>query len=373
MKKYYFLLFIPTVLFISCKKSAELPPVIDPVVVVPKDTIIPGSVKIKKIDSIRNSFKNNTGKYVLLSDSVWADHNGITLRVQMKGDYVLSNFAVQSLIEPRIFPGSMIKGNTIVDLGYAPLTGYQQIPLRIYSTSPSFNIISKEVLPSVAATKAFIKESLEPVNGGQVDQFNFQNGTPFQNYSEISINTRTTWDFSNLVILKNGDNGHIKKKNGFYVNFDLSIFSIMSDPVTASGSFFAPGINVAAIPDNPQIISSVTYGRKAIIAIESDADFAQIKSAFQATANQSATAADQQILKESTITIYMNGFKKNDTDNIKTLEGYDKVSLFIKTLLASGKYTKEDYGVPVEFTCNGVSDFSTARFGFKYRLDFPVK
>jgi len=373
MKNNYTFLFLLIVLFISCKKGTEVLPDTDPpVVVVPIDTINTATNKIRKIDSIRNLIKSNTAKYMLLSDSVWADNNGITLRVQMKNDFVTANFVVQPQLEKRIYPGALIKGNTVVDLRYEPLTGYQQIPLHIYSTSPSFNIISKKVLPSLNAADGFIKESLGAANGGQVDSFIFQNGNPFQNYSEISINTRTSWDFATLVIVKPGDNGHIKKKTGFYVNFDLTLFSVMTDPVTEEGSFFAPVVNVSSIPNNPLIVSSVTYGRKAIIAVESDADFNSIKAAFQATVNKNASSADQKILEEATITIFMNGFNQKDTESIKAAKGYEKVSLFAKTLLASGTYNKEDYGAPVEFFCNSVTDFATARYGFKFRLDYPV-
>lgn len=373
MKNYYVFLSLLAVLCVSCSKSKDVPVVTAPVIPVPpKDTVTAPDVKVRKIDSIRNAIKSNAGKFTVLTDSVWANNTGITFRVEMTDNFNTTEFAVQPDIQNRIYPGSLIKGNSVVDLQYTPVTGYQQNSLFIYSTSPRFEIVSKKVLPSLSATQTFIKESFKPVSGGQVDLVDFQNGTAFTNYSEISMNTRTSWDFSKLVILKPGDKGHIKKKNGFYVSFNLSIFSVVVDPVTEEGSFFAPGVNVGSIPDNPLIVSSVTYGRKAVIAIESDADFAQIKAAFQSAVNNNATDADQKLLKEATIVTYMTGFNNRDTESVNAAQGYDRVSLFVKTLTASGTYTKEEYGVPTGFYCNTVSNFATARYKFKFRLDYPV-
>ena len=379
MKNLFFPLLIATVFIISCEKNEEPPikeePVtpVKPTDSVPADTVPAADVKIRKLDSIRKIVAANGSKYSIISDSVWADNNGITFRVQTKGDLVTTAFSVTPAIEQKIFPGALLKGNTFLNGTYAPLTGYQQNPVVLLSNSPLFDEDSGKITPSLALTNSFIKSSLAGSKSGQVDAIGFSNGIAFENYSEISMNSRASWDFSSLVIRQLGNHGHIKKKYGFYATFDLSIFSLDADYFGEGGSIFAPGTDAAAIPDNPVIISSVTYGRKAIIAIESDAAFQQIKTAFQAVIDKKASDADKKLLQESTITISMRGFNEEATKTIQVLKGYDQVSLFAQTLTGSGTFSATDYGVPVDFYCNSASDRSTVRKGFNFRLDYPVK
>lgn len=378
MKHLFSLLIIATVLFISCEKNEEPPIKEEPIIPVippdstPVDSVPTADAKIRKLDSIRKIVAANSSRYSIISDSVWADNNGITFRVQTKDDFTAS-FSISPAFQDRIFPGALLKGNTMLNRSYDPLTGYQQHPVTLYSTSPLFKENSPEIIPSLALTNSFIKSSIAASKPGQVDGVGFNNGTAFQNYSEISMNNRLSWDFSGLVIRQSGDHGHIKKKNGFYVTFDLAIFSLDADYFGNGGSIFAAGIDAAAIPNNPIIVSSVTYGRKAIIAIESDAAFQQIKSAFQAVTDKNASDADKKVLQESTITVSMIGFSNEVTKSIQVLKGYDQVNLFVQTLTTSGSFSASDYGAPTEFYSNSAVDLSTVRSGFRYRLDYPVK
>jgi len=372
MRPYYLFPVLLAFLFVSCKKNPDTPVIPDPPTTGPKDTVTAPDVKLRRIDSIRNIVKGNSGKYTVVSDSVWANNNGITFRVQMNKDLYTTDFQLQPNILERIYPGSLLKGNTVEELRYQSLTGYQQNKVTLYSTSPAFTNIFRTVQPSLLENNKFIKESLPATNAGQVDAVSFQNGSKFENYGEIAISTRNSWDYASLVILKQGDNGHIKKKNGFYLNADLSLFSVAIEPVTPEGTFFGPGINPGSVPDKPLLVSSVTYGRKAMIAIESDATFDQIKAACQATTDKKATAADQKLLNEAIVTVYMSGFKNPVPQSTNTPNGYERVNQFIRLIESSGTYNRDDYGTAISFTLNSAVDFSTARFGFKYRLDYPV-
>lgn len=360
-------------LCLACKKDPKVTP--DPVgpVTVPVDTGKTApikSTKFAKIDSIRKVISAKA-TYDVLSDSVWADSAGITFRVQAKGSFMTNQFSPTPLSKNRIYPGSLLKGNTILNQKYEALTGYPQNAVTIYSSLLSVELFSTAV-PSLGETTKYIKAFLGNSTGGQVDAISFSNGSSFTNYSEISINTGTSWDFSSLAILRPADNGHIKKKNGFYATIDLSLFSVLLDP-TSEGGYFAPGTNIGSIPDNPVIIEGVTYGRTAIVAIESDEDFNTIKTAFQSVLNNESAAATQKLLNEATITLYMEGFNETETRNVKTATGYTQLSLFSTAVKNSGSYSANDYGSPIRFFAGTIADNTSVKYGFNYRLDYPIE
>lgn len=366
MKKYipYFCI-SALLLTASCSKkdNALFDPPANPAVPAPVPVPVPAAeTRQKKIDSLRLAIKGSLKSATVISDSVWAENSGITFNVQAGGDFITNEFAVAPAYADRIYPGALLAGNTLSDRQFTAVTGYNQKPVVIYSISPLFAVMDRTVIPSLAVTNTFLKESLKPSTGGQIESLTYTAGSPFSNYSEISINTRNSSDYRNIVIKNPGDHGHIKKKNGYYVNYDLSVFTVTIDPVNLTDIATA----------NPVIVSGVTYGKKAILTIESDATFNEINAAYQSASQNRATDAETKLLNESTITTDMLGFNASDIQQINSSTGYTRVSLFTKSLNSAALVTATNYGVPTKFSCHTATDFSIVKHGFGYKLDFPV-
>lgn len=367
MKRYLNTLLLLSTLVFACKKGEQpetpvtTPPVVPPIV---KPG---GSSKTFKIDSIKSVVRKNDF-YKLISDSVWADSTGISFKVQVNDNIPETALYFPNTNNATVYPGSVLQKNSIEDLSYKPFTpvGSKQKPLVIFSSATSFIPSMTTIVPSAAGTENFIKTAFK---GKGSDDFSYANGSEFNNYSEITMAQRINWDFSSLVIHKHGDKGQIKRKTGFYVGYRLSLFNLTVDlQASGDGQMFEPALTTG----DPIFVSQVVYGRTAIIAVESDATFQQIRQCFMNVKSGKETADDKKILQDAIITTYMRGFKTDDISNIQTAKGYDKVNLFTKALIAGGAYSVADYGVPINFCVNKIEDNQPVVFRFNYRLDFSI-
>lgn len=376
MKNHYFLFFMLTAMFIACKKAPKLAEKTDPpVVVVPKDTTKIVSTKTIKIDSIRKAFALRSSKSIFntISDSVWKDSTGITFLVELRDGETSSTFSLGPVVDERqLFPGSLIKGKSLDDFSFTPLTGYVLAPVTIYSSDYSFDIL-ENVNASKKVIDDYIKKQLERAGSKQINSAQYSSGQPFGNYGEISLFSYYSWDFSSLLNLKPGEHRKIKKKNGLYSTVTLSLFSVTAEtPMT--GHFFGPGVNPASVPDHPLMIIDVTYGRSALIAFESDAPYNDIQSAFNRMMNKTATANDLSLFQNATITTFARGFKPDDMNQLKNAKGAELVERYRIMVEAGGNRSANEYGVPIQLILGKASEISAPFFKHKskHRLDYPI-
>ncbi|NQX41563.1 Thiol-activated cytolysin [Pedobacter steynii] len=364
---------------IACKKAPKHPETgTPPVIVVPKDTTKKDTTKVivqpkrLKIDSIR---KDLSGRSIIrvMSDSVWRDSTGVTFFVELKDYPDISTIVLGPVADDsQVYPGALIKGKSLADFSFKALTGYALAPVDVLPSDWSFDLVDNMPI-SKKSMEDYIKKQMTRGGTRKVHAMAGTIGEPFENYAEISLNQRHSWDFSNLLNVKPGENRRIKKKTGLYSSATLRIFGITTYP--KEGKFFAPEVNPASIPDEPLVVRDVTYGRTATIAIESDAPFAEIKSAFNAAEEKSLNASHRSLLQNATITIFVRGFSTGDTNHLKSLRGAEQVEKYFAMIAAANTVSVNDYGAPVELmTSNATStDNSFHRYQYKYRLDYPIK
>lgn len=369
MKRALNALLLLSMLVFACKKGEQPEPPVTTPPVVPPIVKPGGSSKTFKIDSVKSVVRKNDF-YKVISDSVWADSTGISFKVQVNDNIPETALYFPNTNNATVYPGSLLQKTNIEDLSYKPFTpvGSKQKPMVIFSSATGFTPFSTTIVPSAAGTENFIKTAFKG-NGKGTTDFSYTNGSEFKNYSEITMAQRINWDFSSLVIHKPGDKGQIKRKTGFYVRYRLSLFDLSVDwQASGDGQMFEPALTTG----DPIFVSQVVYGRTAIIAVESDATFQQIKQCFVNVQSGKETADDKKILQDAIITTYMRGFKTDDINNIQAAKGYDKVNLFTKAMIAGGTYSPADYGAPINFYVNKIEDNHPVVFRFNYRLDFSI-
>lgn len=375
MKKHYFLFWMLPAVFLACKKDPKLPdPVEPPVVVVPKDTTkTDKGIKTKKIDSIRKAvlLRSTRSIFDISSDSVWKDSTGITFRVEMK-DPETSVTLSPSADYNQVFPGSLIRGKSVDDFSFKPLTGYGAPFLNIIPTDHTFDLVDKMSI-SKKSFDDYIRKQLTRGGSEQIESAFFSSGDPFENYAEISIYSRYSWDISNFLNLKPGENRKIKKKNGLYSTLDMSLFSITAYALP-DGNFFAPGTNPTAVPDDPLVVRDVTYGRMATIAIESDASFKEIHAAFAAARTKNMSAEHRSLLQNAIVTPFVRGFNVDRMNQLKNFKGAELVEKYLELIESGGTVSVNDYGAPIKVLLSKADLWEGPfyRHHFKYRLDYPV-
>lgn len=381
MKAYHFLFFTLIAMSIACKKASKLPETgTPPVVVVPKDTTKKDTTKVivqpkrLKIDSIRKDLARKF-RINILSDSVWRDSTGVSYLVELMeylDDAVITLGPLAD--DSQIFAGSLVKGKSIADFSFKPLTGYALAPLDVLPSDWTFDIIDKMQV-SKKTMDDYLQKQMSRSGTRQISPMYVSDGEAFVNYAEISIYQRYAWDFSNLLNLKAGEIRRIKKKTGFFSVADLFAFDIATH-TSEEGNFFAPGVNPASVPDEPIIIRVVSYGRAATIAIESDASFDQVKAAFNGARTKNLSADHRSLLQNAKITTFARGFNANDVNQLKNLKGAELVEKYCAMVgPAASTISPKDYGAPINMMITKVdkNNNSFHKIRFKYRFDFPIK
>lgn len=120
------------------------------------------------------------------------------------------------------------------------------------------------------------------------------------------------------------------------------------------------------LSDSPVYVNSIIFGRMAIIAIESDYSFNELKAAVKASFSAGVVGGEinisaeyKKILQESTMRLFVSGGIGQDV--AKIVEGYNEFNNFI---VNGGEFTKDVPGVPIFFTANYAEDNSVFRTSF---------
>lgn len=161
-------------------------------------------------------------------------------------------------------------------------------------------------------------------------------------------------------------NQKIKSKSGLFARVVQKNFSVIMDyPI--GGNIFQNENDLKAVASkNPVYVNSIIFGRMAIIAIESNYEYHELKAAFQAalTAGKVGVELDisaeyKKILQDAQMKLMVSG---GDNQQVaKILEGYNEFKNFI---IEGGEFTKEVPGVPIFFTANYAQDNSVFNTSF---------
>lgn len=362
MKIHYFLILL-LIIAAGCKKN-KVEPAVTPT---PSVTPVPGkqasSTKALRLDSIRNSIPKSICR--IISDSTWTDSSGVTLTIELNQE---NNVFYTAENNDFIYPGALLKGNTFENAKYRPVTGYQQQPIEVFTDALFFDPFVSTHVPSAAATNDFITRGYH--SGSEtVSPFSYNSGR-FRNYDEIGLAHLYNLKLSDFLPGKAGAKRFITKKNAYYISYKLEFFTLGLNNIY--DQILAAGIDPASIPNEPVVVWNTTYGRLAILAIESDADESTVNAAYKAILNNNASAAQIQLFRDAELSAFMMGYSSNEVNNIKQAKGAEFIDLFSKTIIKGSTYTPADYGAPISFNVAGLKDRTGIYKKFRYKLDYKL-
>lgn len=160
------------------------------------------------------------------------------------------------------------------------------------------------------------------------------------------------------------ESNKIKHKTGLFARVCQKNFNGVID-YPDDGNIFKNNSKLSIYP-NAAYINSITYGRMAIISIESDYSYSEVKSAFKIALNIkkvngeiSMDAHAKKLLQEADIRIWVRG--GNGADVVKTIAGFDEFANFI---VNGGTFTKDVPGQPIFCTANRADNNSAFTLQF---------
>jgi thiol-activated cytolysin len=160
-------------------------------------------------------------------------------------------------------------------------------------------------------------------------------------------------------------------KTKILVNFTQAYYTIDVDTPTSPSKFFAAGTTVADLEpwvnteSPPVYVQSITYGRRVIFSVQTNASSQEIKAALEAAykgvavnASGSVSVAHKEMLRDSTIRAFVLGGSGNDAAAV--IDGFDSLAEYIKK---GGSYSSESPGAPIAYKL-AYLDNAVTKLGF---------
>lgn len=257
-----------------------------------------------------------------------------------------------------VYPGMILKGEELINGKMMPVTEKAD-PLGLVFTTPSF-YISQFQQPNYINYMREFKKALndDSFSGQQIEGFEYDL-KQFSMYSEMKLAFGTNVDICSLLKIGSSYDSHkIRHRTGLFARVCQKNFEGVID-YPEDGNIFSINSKLSEYP-NAVYINSITYGRMAIISIESDASYNEVKSAFKIALSLKKVngeilmdAHTKKLLQEADIRIWIRG--GNGADVVKTISGFDEFTNFV---INGGTFTKDVPGQPIFCTANRVDDNS---------------
>lgn len=338
---------------------------------VPEPTKIKVSDFNQTLQSLLDRKKQNTT--TVLRDSVWTDGTGKTLFLESDGLP-----AVKETIRQRIHLGAIIKGDQIEDVENIspmaiPLT--MRNPITIYASFPTDSISRVVAAPAPSQDKSYITAALKAGSGDQLSSFSYSMAQ-FKRYSEMQLSFGASLNIGSLFNLSFSQDAKIEdNKTRVRAEFTQENFTVNIEPPLYE-PFIKEGSDLSIFGDySPLIVSSITYGRKGIMTVESDSSFNSVKSAVQAVfsipfvpgtpmdsiaLSAHLTQSQIRLIQSSELKTYVIG--SDGRDVVQTIRGIEG---FAALIINGGRFTPEVPGVPLSYTLSYLSDFAAYRHRFE--------
>ncbi len=281
----------------------------------------------------------------------------------------MKDMALFTASNEKIHPFSIIDGSTILSGAYVTKNNKRN-PIVLYSDLPVKNPEYASVVvedPSAANIQRAVRTlSQRPLAGGQAARINFSSSeVTSKDEMKMRLNVHTDGFWVSSI-----DNSfeYSSSKSDFTLmaEFEQLYFSInVNDlPVNPKDIFTE---DIGTIPNDLVYVSSVTYGRKAVLLIKLSNTTQEIvnklKIAINAGFKKATIDADLQLKKavqSSEMSGYVFGGNANDAAGVALTGTAEQKIQALNTYISNGAtFNANNPGVPLYYTLNFVNDNAT--------------
>ena len=265
-----------------------------------------------------------------------------------------------------IYLGAVYTAKSVEDLSYDWISKPVD-PIDVSFTFPRY-FFDEIQRPSVSAMYRSLNKAVESPQfvGKQSLAFEYDMRQFFK-YSELKLAFGANLNIASIFKLDASVNyTNIKSKSGLFARVVQKNFAMIMDYPYDGNIFLNNDDLQGVLSDSPVYVNSIIFGRMAIIAIESDYSFNELKAAVKASFSAGVVGGEinisaeyKKILQESTMRLFVSGGIGQDV--AKIVEGYNEFNNFI---VNGGEFTKDVPGVPIFFTANYAEDNSVFRTSF---------
>ncbi len=258
-----------------------------------------------------------------------------------------------------IYPGALIKGESILDGSYVPVS-VDRKPITISTSLQGAEIVSVMVEDPKLST---VREAVNGLMSQEYDVPPANLGFTVENiysreqmdlalnisYSSGINSVSSSFDFSNTEIRSRVVAKFIQN----YYTLDLDLPSKPSDLIDGDP-------NVANFGSlMPMYVSTVTFGRMALFTIESELSETEVHTYLEASygaVDGDASADFEKLSAKSTMKVYVLGGSGEDAS--ATINGFQDFKNYITR---GGNFSKSSPGAPISYKVRYIHDNSIAR------------
>lgn len=272
-----------------------------------------------------------------------------------------------------IFPGSLLKGNSIQDMNFKPITASVK-PVTVSMSIPALNKKTAFTIeqPSLSKTRQLVQDYIQSADFTQNGTLSYS-VEQFTSYDELKVafgsNVNTRSLFGKNSSSTNIEEGMIAKRTGFYVKFYQTSFTLDMD--IPSGSL-VNDTNLDTGGVEPVYVSSISYGRMGVLAIETN----ELTETARTTINESfnklfvkgesyLTEDEKKFLNGADFNLYLIG--GSGVTAVQSFKGYEA---FVNHI-SKGTFSKSQPGVPIFCSYSYLKDNSPVKTTFKFDIKNP--
>lgn len=258
-----------------------------------------------------------------------------------------------------VYPGLVLSGSSISAPPLRP-TALSTLKDSIDVCFDMPGYYCERIYPRGTSYKNALNHALKSpdFSGEQLEQFEYDL-KQFSRYDEMKLAFGANVNVAKILRLDASyDKTKIKHKTGLFARVYQRNFTATMD-YPSDGNLFKNNNDLNSFSDDVYI-NSIVYGRLAIISIESDSSYNDVKSAFKASLNigkfggeASLDVKSKKILDNSDVHVYILGGEGNTA--AQTFSG---ISKFMDFITSGGVFSKNKPGVPIYITTNYLKDNS---------------
>jgi hypothetical protein len=264
-----------------------------------------------------------------------------------------------------IYPGGMLNYKSFQDGTYIPIVGARKPIVVSISLSNINGLVSQKITdPSLSSFREAMQKILQSkVTGATAAKIAWHQTTV---YTEKQFRLSIAGNFGSLWADVSGQYNYNNKEiiGRFFLEFTQEYYSVDMDlPKPGMDNFFDRVECVQAGGISPVYVSSVKYGRKAFLMIESktidNSQAAEIKASFDGFFASGGINSDltlQRLINEKSIKGVIIGGPSYE--GIKAITSVGSLKDY---LLAGANFNESSPGVPLSYTLRFVNDNSIAK------------
>jgi len=282
-----------------------------------------------------------------------------------------AGFNEQIVLNPAtdvIFPGALVKGESILDGTYTMIPAVRK-PITISTSLTGSGSVSIDVEDPKLST---VREAINSLMNQEYDvppaNMSF---TVEQAYSEQQIDLSLRASYKSGIVNVDGgfDFSNKQIKSRLVAKFIQNYYTLDMDLPAVPSDLFENDVDQALFGlYMPMYVSTVTYGRMALFTIESELEETEVRTYLNGSyANVDASAsADFDALKEkSTMKVYILGGSGAAAG--AAINGFEDFKNYIQS---GGNYSRSSPGAPISYKLRYIRDNSIGKIVFS--ASYPI-